>query len=216
MLDIQWIPLRIYATSERRNMKKIINLLNEIFIDGLSGMASGLFATLIIGTIISQIGGLIPGTAGTFFVLIGKIASIMTGAGIGVGVATKLKASPLVVVSSATAGMIGSFASKILAGNEVILQGVGEPLGAFIAALISIYMGRLVSGRTKVDILITPFACICAGSFVGLWAGAIPYGHYCIRTDGYDSDAANQLCGIRYYPGLKRYCCGSRNSGMLL
>ena len=171
MLDIQWIQLKINATPERRNMKKIINLLNEIFIDGLSGMASGLFATLIIGTIISQIGGLIPGTVGAFFVLIGKIASIMTGAGIGVGVATKLKASPLVVVSSATAGMIGSFASKILAGNEVILQGVGEPLGAFIAALISIYMGRLVSGRTKVDILITPFACICAGSFVGLWAG---------------------------------------------
>ena len=39
-------------------MKKI---LNHIFIDGLSGMAQGLFATLIIGTIIQQIGTLIGG-----------------------------------------------------------------------------------------------------------------------------------------------------------
>ncbi len=42
-------------------MKKIKELLNKIFIDGLSGMATGLFATLIIGTIISQIGGFVPG-----------------------------------------------------------------------------------------------------------------------------------------------------------
>ena len=51
----------------------------EIFIDGLGGMASGLFATLIIGTIIVQIGGLIPGAIGTYLFMIGKLASTMTG-----------------------------------------------------------------------------------------------------------------------------------------
>ena len=95
-------------------MKK---LLKEIFIDGLSGMASGLFATLIIGTIIVQIGGLIPGTVGQYLVMMGKVASALTGAGIGVGVAQRLKASPLVVVSAATAGMTSAFASKIIAGT---------------------------------------------------------------------------------------------------
>ena len=55
----------------------------EIFIDGLSGMASGLFATLIIGTIIVQVAGLIPGVVGTYLFMIGKMASAMTGAGIG-------------------------------------------------------------------------------------------------------------------------------------
>ena len=63
-------------------MKK---LLKEIFIDGLSGMASGLFATLIIGTIIVQIGGLIPGPVGQYLVMLGKVASALTGAGIGCG-----------------------------------------------------------------------------------------------------------------------------------
>lgn len=42
-------------------MKKI---LDRIFVDGLSGMAQGLFATLIIGTIIQQIGTFAGGTSG--------------------------------------------------------------------------------------------------------------------------------------------------------
>ena len=154
-------------------MKKV---LKEIFIDGLSGMASGLFATLIIGTIIVQVGGLIPGAIGTYLVMMGKVASALTGAGIGVGTALRLKASPLVVASAATAGMTSAFASKIIAGTVLVdgamqFAGPGEPLGAFIGAIVCIYMGRLVSGKTKVDILITPFACIVSGCMVGLLIG---------------------------------------------
>lgn len=154
-------------------MKKI---LKEIFIDGLSGMASGLFATLIIGTIIVQVGSLIPGALGQYLVMMGKVASALTGAGIGVGVAQRLKSSPLVVVSAATAGMTSAFASKIIAGTVLVdgvmqFAGPGEPLGAFIGAIVAVYMGRLVSGKTKVDILITPFVCIVSGSAVGLLIG---------------------------------------------
>ncbi|MBS7302919.1 MAG: PTS sugar transporter subunit IIC [Lachnospiraceae bacterium] len=154
-------------------MKKIMK---EIFIDGLSGMASGLFATLIIGTIIVQIGNLIPGAVGQYLIMMGKVASALTGAGIGVGVALRLKSSPLVIVSAATAGMTSAFASKIIAGTVLVdgvmqFAGPGEPLGAFIGAMICVYMGRLVSGKTKVDILITPFVCIVSGSAVGLLIG---------------------------------------------
>lgn len=157
-------------------MKKMKSILKEIFIDGLSGMASGLFATLIIGTIIQQIGGLIPGVVGEYVFLAGKMAAAVTGAGIGCGVAVKFKESPLVVLSAAVTGMTGAFASKIIAGavfteGVIHLAGPGEPLGAFIAALIGIYAGRLVSGRTKVDILITPLVCIVSGAAVGLILG---------------------------------------------
>lgn len=159
-----------------QKMKKWKKLLNEIFIDGLSGMASGLFATLIIGTIIQQIGNLVPGAAGTYLFMMGKVAAALTGAGIGCGVAVRLKASPLVMLSAATTGMAGAFAGKIIEGT-VLADGVmyfagpGEPLGAFIAAVTGIYVGRLVSGKTKVDILVTPFVCIAAGSSVGLVLG---------------------------------------------
>ncbi len=157
-------------------MKWLGKFLKELFIDGLSGMATGLFATLIIGTIIQQIGTFIPGTIGDYLYMIGKVAAAITGAGIGASVAAKLHASPLVVISSATAGMVGAFASKIIAGTVLtdgvmVLAGVGEPLGAYIAAMVCIYIGRLVSGKTKIDILITPFCCIVGGSAVGLLIG---------------------------------------------
>ena len=155
---------------------KIKALFNEIFIEGLSGMATGLFATLIVGTILTQIGSLIPGIVGQYLFIIGKVASSITGAGIGVGVAIRFKESPLVTISAATCGMMGAFASKVIAGNvlvEGIIQyvGPGEPLGAFIATLACIYVGRAVSGKTKVDILITPLCCITAGAAAGLVCG---------------------------------------------
>lgn len=157
-------------------MKQIKKLANEIFIEGLSGMATGLFATLIIGTIIQQIGGLIPGVIGELLFIIGKVAASVTGVGIGCGVAVRFKESPLVIMSAATCGMIGAFASKILAGSflvdgNIVYAGPGEPLGAFIAALAGIYMGRLISGKTKVDIIITPLLSISVGSAVGLLLG---------------------------------------------
>lgn len=151
-------------------------VLNYIFIDGLSGMALGLFATLIIGTIIKQIGSYIPGSAGSFLVVIGQVASSVTGAGIGCGVAVKFKEKPLVIFSAAVCGMIGAFASKILAGALVVegaicYAGPGEPLGAYIAALVGITLGRIVAGRTKIDILVTPSVTILSGAIVGLLFG---------------------------------------------
>lgn len=150
--------------------------LNRVFIDGLSGMALGLFSTLIVGTIIQQIGTLIGGNIGDMLFFLGKFAASMTSAGIGVGVAYRFKEAPLVVLSSATAAMVGGFASKILAGTVLVegvvnLAGPGEPLGAFIAAYVAIEAGHLVSGRTKIDILVTPIVTIVVGSIVGLLAG---------------------------------------------
>lgn len=157
-------------------MEKLKKICNHILIDGLSGMALGLFATLIVGTIIQQIGSLVGGSVGDTIYLFGKVAAAMTGAGIGVGTACKFKTGPLVVLSAATAGMVGAFASKITAGavlvdGAIVLAGPGEPLGAFIAALVGIELGRLVSGRTKVDILVTPLTVILSGSAVGLILG---------------------------------------------
>ena len=150
--------------------------MKRIFIDGLSGMAQGLFATLIIGTIIQQIGLFVGGDYGNLIYMIGKVAAGLTGAGIGVGVARKLEAQQLVTVSAAVAGMIGAFASKLLAGQlivdgNLVLAGPGEPLGAFIAAYLAIEIGILVTGKTKLDIILTPLVCIGTGSAVGLVAG---------------------------------------------
>lgn len=157
-------------------MNYLKKLANRIFIEGLTGMAHGLFATLIIGTIIQQIGTLVGGDIGNLIFVVGKVAAAMTGAGIGVGVAYRFKESSLVVLSAATAGMVGAFASKILAGTvlvdgTMVFAGPGEPLGAFLAAYIGIEVGHLLAGKTKIDIIVTPLVTIGAGSVVGLILG---------------------------------------------
>lgn len=158
-------------------MKKLKSVLNHIFIDGLSGMALGLFSTLIIGTIVEQIGKYIPGVVGQYIVIIAGVAKSLTGAGIGVGVAAKFKSSPLVTVSAGVAGLVGAFSAKIMAGkvltaaSVITLTGPGEPLGAFVAALIGIEIGTLISGKTKVDIILTPLVTISTGSVCGLLLG---------------------------------------------
>lgn len=158
-------------------MKKLKGLLNHIFIEGLTGMAWGLFATLIIGLILTQIGSFLPNRVGELIIIIGKIASALTGAGIGIGVATKFKSGSYVTVSAAIAGMIGAFATKILAGEvlkesgAILFAGPGEPLGAFLAAIVGIEIGNLITGKTKVDIILVPLATILSGALVGLLIG---------------------------------------------
>ncbi len=162
-------------------MEKVKKVLHHIFIDGLSGMALGLFATLIVGTITAQIGTFIGGTIGEYIKTVSYIAQSLTGAGIGVSVACKFKAQPLVMVSAAVCGLIGASSKAIIAGSliqitetgsKTAVVGIpGEPLGAFIAAMVAIEVGRLVAGKTKIDILLTPIVSIASGALVGILVG---------------------------------------------
>ena len=148
--------------------------LNRLFIDGLSGMASGLFATLIIGTILCQIARLVGDNAiGSYINTVGIMAKTITGAGIGVGVATKLKASPLTTVSAAVAGMVGAFPYVFANGaiQKFALGAPGEPLGAFVAAYVAIEVGGFVSGKTKLDIIVAPLSCISLGAVAAYFVG---------------------------------------------
>lgn len=160
-------------------------LMNYIFIDGMSGMALGLFATLIAGTIIWQLGNLIDKATPNWFGLIleslGKIAQISMGAGIGAGVCLKMKkTAPLVVASSVAAGMIGSYAKAIIVATQnavstgtlsLTITAAGDPMGAFIGAMTAMTLASLVSGKTKLDILVTPLVGLLAGSVAGIGLG---------------------------------------------
>ena len=211
-------------------MKK---LLDRIFIDGLTGMAQGLFATLIIGTIIQQIGTYCGGDIGDLIFTLGKVAAGLTGAGIGAGVARKLDAGHLVIVSAAVAGMIGAFAGDVMSGSIVndgslVLSGPGEPLGAFVAAYIAIEIGILISGKTKLDIILTPLVCIGRAADLrvhvlarisdqlGNRAAAVRYGNRGICADGNDTDSSHQFCGTWGDPESVRSGSGRGDSRMLL
>ena len=147
-------------------MKTIQKYLKRYFVDGLGAMALGLFATLIIGTIVAQIGSFvsqyISEDFGQYIIAASNIAKTATGAGIGVAVAVKFGASPLLTAAAGVAGLLGAFPNVAL--ESLTLGRPGEPLGAFVAALLAVEIGRLVSGKTKVDIILTPIVAIAAGS----------------------------------------------------
>ena len=85
----------------------------------MTGMVHGLFASLILGTILGQLGRLLLGAAGTWLTLLGAIATSLTGAGIGVGVAHRLKAPTFVVVGAMVAGQVGVRAAVLLSSTAL-------------------------------------------------------------------------------------------------
>jgi uncharacterized membrane protein len=140
--------------------KIVINkAIKRYFLDALSAMALGLFASLIIGLILSQLSK-VPGLAFLKeFTEIISAKSPVVGSAIGVAVAWGLKVTPLTMFSSAATGAFG-----------YMYMG-GGPVGAFIAAVIGAELGNLVSGKTKIDIVIVPIVTIITGSLAGKFVG---------------------------------------------
>ncbi|MEG1536062.1 MAG: PTS sugar transporter subunit IIC [Clostridia bacterium] len=138
------------------------------FIDAFTGMAQGLFVTLIAGTILKTIGELIGNNpVGNLFILIGKLAAILMGAGIGAGIASHLKMPKLVVFTAIVAGFVGAFSEQFIGQNfsggnmgaiaTILGKGLpGNPIGAYVTALLSCEIANLVAGKTKLDILLVP------------------------------------------------------------
>ena len=140
-------------------------LANRWFIDAFSGMALGLFCTLIAGTIICMVAGWIgiDNGFGKMLNSIGSIAKSLMGVGIGVGIAFKLKAKPLVVFSAAITGFLGAWAMNIINGTFLetvsagILKGLpGNPIGSYVVALFTVEIASLYAGKTKFDIIFIP------------------------------------------------------------
>ena len=121
-------------------------------VDALSYMAMGLFCSLILGLIIKQI-ALIPGLD-----FLADIAALLqsapvVGGSIGMAIGYGLKCAPLVTISAVAVGALG--------------YKFGGPIGAYLASIVGLEAGSLVSKRTPVDIIITPLVAVLAG---GLFA----------------------------------------------
>ena len=125
-------------------------------IDALSAMAQGLFASLLMGTILSTIGNQF---GIELLVTIGNYAKAVTGPAMAVAIAHALHAPNLVLFSMIAVGG---------AANE--LGGAGGPLAVLVIVLIATEIGKAVSKETKIDILVTPFVSICVGVILSIVA----------------------------------------------
>ena len=135
--------------------KKDVNIsAKAYFLDALGAMAFGLFASLLMGTIFTTLGDKLNLP---ILLEIAKYAKQATGAAIGVAIAFSLKAPSLVLFSATVCG---------IAGNAL-----GGPVGAYIAAVISTELGKIVSKETKIDILVTPSVVIISGVLLAMFVG---------------------------------------------
>ncbi|MBR5543612.1 MAG: PTS sugar transporter subunit IIC [Oscillospiraceae bacterium] len=124
------------------------------FIDALGAMAQGLFASLLIGTIISTIGQQFGIEA---LVTVGTYAKGAQGAAMAVAIGFALKCPPLVLFSLTSVG---------IAANE--LGGAGGAFAVLIITIIASELGKAVSKETKLDIIVTPIVTICSGILVAM------------------------------------------------
>jgi len=135
----------------------------------LNGMALGLFASLIIGLILKQIGEMSGIEA---LVSFGKVAQFMMGPAIGAAVAYSVEAPPLGIFASIIAGAIGAGTISQGDGGAFIVH-IGEPAGSFVSALAAAEFSKFISGRTKVDIVLVPAATIIAGGLIGFFVSPV-------------------------------------------
>lgn len=145
----------------------------KYFIDAMSAMALGLFASLLIGTIFGTLGTYLGpdyftneaiNTVGGFFTEMKTFAQGASGMAIGVAIAYALKADPLVMFSCAAVGSLSySLGATIMLADGSNIAYTAGPAGAYIAVIIASEIGMLVSKKTKVDILVTPTVTITAG-----------------------------------------------------
>ena len=159
-------------------METVKKYLRRYFIDAMGAMALGLFASLLIGTIF---GTLAKYTGLDFLNVIATYAKAATGMAIGVAIAHKLGADPLVIFSCAGVGAMSNAMGAVISQSGGIVkwaatanEGIGNifysagPAGAFFAVIIAAEIGRLVSKKTKVDILVTPVVTLLVG-FAASW-----------------------------------------------
>ena len=135
--------------------KDIVFSAKRYGIDALGAMAQGLFASLLIGTILKTLGQQL-GVA--ILVDIGTFAQAVTGPAMAVSIGYALKCPPLVLFSLIAVGG---------AANQ--LGGAGGPLAVFVVTIFAAEFGKLVSKETKVDIIVTPSVTICVGVLLSMW-----------------------------------------------
>ena len=132
-------------------------------IDALSAMAQGLFASLLIGTILDTVGNL---TGIVFFNEIGGFAKSVAGPAMAIAIGHALRTPPLVLFSLAAVGYAANAAG-----------GAGGPLAVLVVAIVASELGKAVSKETKIDIIVTPAVTVAGGCGLALavapWVGAL-------------------------------------------
>lgn len=121
------------------------------FLRSLDGLAYGLFVSVVIGAFLNFLAELLDIS---ILATWGSIVSSLAGPAVGIGVAYATGASGIVLLSAALAGAI------------CMGDGAAWPICAYLAVMVSCYIGHFCHDKTPVDIFLVPTLTIITAGFI--------------------------------------------------
>ena len=169
------------ANATYQNSSKVKEVAYRIF----AAVANAILVVLGGGLLTQTIGNL---TGIHVLTLIGGEAQALLAPAIGVAVASQMNTNTLVTFASMVAATVGSngvhFTDTAVKGMTATGQvtaaaagapvlTTGQPVSAVLAALIAVLVGKYLTGKTPLDMVLVPFGALAVGIGFGLVVAAV-------------------------------------------
>ena len=169
------------ANATYQNSSKVKEVAYRIF----AAVANAILVVLGGGLLTQTIGNL---TGIHVLTLIGGEAQALLAPAIGVAVASQMNTNTLVTFASMVAATVGSngvhFTDTAVKGMTATGQvtaaaagapvlTTGQPVSAVLAALVAVLVGKYLTGKTPLDMVLVPFGALAVGISFGLVVAAV-------------------------------------------
>ncbi|MBW3349427.1 PTS transporter subunit IIC [Limosilactobacillus reuteri] len=169
------------ANATYQNSSKVKEVAYRIF----AAVANAILVVLGGGLLTQTIGNL---TGIHVLTLIGGEAQALLAPAIGVAVASQMNTNTLVTFASMVAATVGSngvhFTDTALKGMTATGQATvaaagapvlttGQPVSAVLAAIVAVLVGKYLTGKTPLDMVLVPFGALAVGIGFGLVVAAV-------------------------------------------
>lgn len=129
-----------------------------------TGIANAVLVTLGIGLLFESFGGYLGWEA---FLIIGGTTKVLLAPAMGAGIAYQLGGNSLVIFSAMASATVGGAAIQRTAEGAFTIV-TGQPISAVLAAIIATYVGKKLTGKTKLDIMAIPLSAVLVGGISGV------------------------------------------------
>ncbi len=158
----------------------------EVVFDVSTGISNAILAVLGMGLLLASLGNILHYTP---LVQAGLMGQKMLAPALGVGIAIMMRSNILTTGAALISATVGSnavyFTSAVspathtatgwvadqAAGSLVLTS--GQPVSAVLAALLAVFVGNWLTGKTPLDMILVPFGATLAGTFFGLGTAAV-------------------------------------------
>lgn len=119
---------------------------------------------------------------------VGAVIQVLLPAAFGAGVASQLKVNTLVMYSTMAAAVVGAngaYLTKALVSGTTatgwqakeaagsVIMTAGQPISAVLTAIVAVMVGKWLTGKTPLDMVLVPLGTTFVGTLVGLATGSV-------------------------------------------